>query len=234
MGISMLVGLEIPLLSRGTRMDLSKMRRGPAGAFPLGMAFAFSWTPCVGPVLAALLTYAGATGSLARGAGLLFVYSVGLGVAFVATALLYTRAYGSSAWLPARHRHHANGWRPPDRDGRAAPDGELAEPVRAGSEVVRQARLAADLRTRRLAQCGKRHWVTCSDRTDASPQCAACAPAKPIKARTAITSAAPAMECGPEGVARSRRTRRTSLPSKLTTVPAGASATPAIASATNV
>lgn len=99
MGISMLVGLEIPLLSRGTRMDLSKMRRGPAGAFPLGMAFAFSWTPCVGPVLAALLTYAGATGSLARGASLLFVYSVGLGAAFVATALLYCRAYGSFAWL---------------------------------------------------------------------------------------------------------------------------------------
>jgi cytochrome c-type biogenesis protein len=50
-------------------------------------------------VLAALLTYAGATGSLARGAGLLFLYALGLGIPFIATALLYRRAEGSFGWL---------------------------------------------------------------------------------------------------------------------------------------
>ena len=99
MGLSMLIGANIPLLSRGLQMDVRGLRRGPAGAFPLGMAFAFSWTPCIGPVLAGLLTYAGASGSLAVGAGLLFVYSLGLGVAFMATAVLYRRASRSFSWL---------------------------------------------------------------------------------------------------------------------------------------
>ncbi len=99
MGASMLIGANLPFLSRGARIDLSTMRRGPAGAFPLGMAFAFGWTPCVGPVLAALLAYAGATGSLAQGASLLFVYALGLGVPFIGAALLYRRAAGSFGWL---------------------------------------------------------------------------------------------------------------------------------------
>jgi cytochrome c-type biogenesis protein len=51
MGGSMLVGANVPFLSRGARFDLSKMRRGPAGAFPLGMAFAFGWTPASGRCL---------------------------------------------------------------------------------------------------------------------------------------------------------------------------------------
>lgn len=99
MGASMLIGANVPFLSRGARIDLSRMRRGPAGAFPLGMAFAFGWTPCVGPVLAALLTYAGATGSLVTGASLLFVFALGLGLPFIGAALLYRRAAGSFGWL---------------------------------------------------------------------------------------------------------------------------------------
>lgn len=53
----------------------------------------------MGPVLAGLLTYAGATGSLIDGAGLLFVYSLGLGLPFIGTALLYRRATVSFKWL---------------------------------------------------------------------------------------------------------------------------------------
>lgn len=99
MGLAMLVGAQIPFLSRMLRSDLSRMKRGPVGAFPLGMAFAFGWTPCVGPVLAGLLTYAGATGSLVDGAGLLFVYSLGLGLPFIGAAVLYNRATVSFSWL---------------------------------------------------------------------------------------------------------------------------------------
>lgn len=99
MGVSMLMGARVPFLSRGARIDFSRMRRRPAGAFPLGMAFAFGWTPCVGPVLAALLVYAGATGSLVQGASLLFVYALGLGIPFIGAALLYRRATRSFGWL---------------------------------------------------------------------------------------------------------------------------------------
>lgn len=80
MGTLIVLRGGLPFLNREVRTDMGKMQRGPVGALPLGMAFAFGWTPCVGPVLAGLLTYAGASGSLAKGAGLLFVYSLGLGV----------------------------------------------------------------------------------------------------------------------------------------------------------
>jgi len=60
---------------------------GLAGSFPLGMAFAASWTPCVGPILAAILVTASAEASALEGAGLLTVYALGLGVPFVVSAL---------------------------------------------------------------------------------------------------------------------------------------------------
>lgn len=69
------------------RPFLSKVRPGRAMAFPLGMAFAAGWTPCVGPVLAGVLTLAGAQGGAARGALLLFSYSLGLGVPFLLVGL---------------------------------------------------------------------------------------------------------------------------------------------------
>jgi cytochrome c-type biogenesis protein len=53
----------------------------------MGLAFAFGWTPCIGPVLAAILTVAGSRESVAEGAGLLAIYSAGLGVPFVLSAL---------------------------------------------------------------------------------------------------------------------------------------------------
>lgn len=103
-GAAMVLGADVPFLSRAAGTNLSRMRRGPAGAFPLGMAFAFGWTPCIGPVLAGLLTYAGSTGSLSEGAALLFVYSMGLGLPFIAAALLYERAASSFSWLRRRGR----------------------------------------------------------------------------------------------------------------------------------
>lgn len=62
---------------------LSKVRPGPAGALPLGMAFALGWSACIGPVLGAILAIASTQGGAVRGGFLLLMYSLGLGVPFV-------------------------------------------------------------------------------------------------------------------------------------------------------
>lgn len=77
---------------------------GPLGSFPLGMAFAASWTPCVGPVLAALLVAASSEASAARGASLLVVYSLGLGVPFTLAAVALERVRPLRERLLARQR----------------------------------------------------------------------------------------------------------------------------------
>ncbi len=91
--------LRVRFLYREVRLDLRRVRPGPAGALPLGMAFAVGWTPCVGPVLAGILTAAASTQSAGRGALLLFAFSLGLGIPFVLLALGYDRAGGAWAWL---------------------------------------------------------------------------------------------------------------------------------------
>ena len=149
MGLAMLVGAQIPFRSRMARSDLSRMRRGPVGAFPLGMAFAFGWTPCVGPVLAGLLTYAGATGSLIDGAGLLFVYSLGFGSALHRCgAALQTSSrvfhVAASLWRcdqPGGRRHL-------DRDGDPAFHRQLDGAIRPRPALVRTLWVATDLSVR--------------------------------------------------------------------------------------
>jgi cytochrome c-type biogenesis protein len=69
------------------RPFLSKIKPGPAGALPLGMAFALGWTPCIGPVLGAILAIASTQGGALRGGGLLLLYSIGLGLPFVLIGL---------------------------------------------------------------------------------------------------------------------------------------------------
>ncbi|MGH2726902.1 MAG: cytochrome c biogenesis CcdA family protein [Actinomycetota bacterium] len=103
MGLAMLGLLRIPFLNRELRFDMSKIRRGPAGAVPLGMAFAFGWTPCVGPVLGGILTAAAATQTIWKGSVLLFIYSLGMGIPFMLLALGYSRAGRSLGFL----RRHA-------------------------------------------------------------------------------------------------------------------------------
>lgn len=72
-----------PALFAERRPFLSRVRPGPAGALPLGMAFAAGWTPCIGPVLAGILTLAAAQGGGLWGATLMFFYSLGLGLPFI-------------------------------------------------------------------------------------------------------------------------------------------------------
>jgi cytochrome c-type biogenesis protein len=69
------------------RADTSKVAPGLAGSFVMGLAFAFGWTPCIGPILAGILALAAAQETVAQGVGLLFVYSMGLGVPFILTGL---------------------------------------------------------------------------------------------------------------------------------------------------
>lgn len=104
MGLVTMGLLRIPLLYREFRPQLRRTRPGPLGAVPLGMAFAFGWTPCIGPVLAGILTAAAAAPAAWNGAGLLFVYSLGLGIPFVLLALGYTRAGRVLGWLRRRAR----------------------------------------------------------------------------------------------------------------------------------
>ena len=87
--------LGVPWLYREERPFLTRVRPGRAGAFPLGMAFAIGWTPCIGPVLGAILTLAANQGSPARSILLLFFYSMGRGVPFLLVGLGVHRLLGA-------------------------------------------------------------------------------------------------------------------------------------------
>lgn len=105
LGLSMAGLLHIPFLQRERRIDLARLPRGPAGAFGVGVAFAAGWTPCIGPVLATILAAAAATRTVAWGALLLVLYSLGLGLPFIALALGIGRARRSLTWLRRHGRH---------------------------------------------------------------------------------------------------------------------------------
>jgi cytochrome c-type biogenesis protein len=84
----------VPALYADRRPFLSRVRPGRAGALPLGMAFAAGWTPCIGPVLAGILTLAAAQGGGIWGALLMLSYSLGLGLPFVLVGLGTRRLLG--------------------------------------------------------------------------------------------------------------------------------------------
>ncbi len=86
MGLHFLGVLRIGLLYREKRAEVEKPV-GPLGAYVMGLAFAFGWTPCIGPILAAILAIAGAQDTVWKGAELLAVYSLGLGLPVLVAAL---------------------------------------------------------------------------------------------------------------------------------------------------
>lgn len=87
MGLHFLGVFRIGLLYREARFHVDRKPAGFLGAYVIGLAFAFGWTPCVGPILAAILFIAGSEDTVYRGAYLLASYSLGLGVPFLAAAL---------------------------------------------------------------------------------------------------------------------------------------------------
>jgi cytochrome c-type biogenesis protein len=86
MGLHFLHVVRIPLLDRTARVGVTAKPAGLAGAYVIGLAFGFGWSPCVGPVLAAILVLAGAKDSAGEGAWLLLIYSLGIGVPFLLAA----------------------------------------------------------------------------------------------------------------------------------------------------
>jgi len=85
MGLHFLGLTQIAFLMREKRVEVAKPV-GLWGAYVMGLAFAFGWTPCIGPILAAILAVAASEQTVTQGAGLLAVYSLGLGIPFVIAA----------------------------------------------------------------------------------------------------------------------------------------------------
>jgi cytochrome c-type biogenesis protein len=101
MGLHFLGITRIAWLMREKRLDVAKPV-GLWGAYVMGLAFAFGWTPCIGPILAAILAVAASETTVAKGAGLLAVYSLGLGIPFMLAAF----AVEPFAAFMARFRAH--------------------------------------------------------------------------------------------------------------------------------
>lgn len=101
-GLHFLGLLRIPLLYREARIEASTAPASLAGAYVMGLAFGFGWTPCVGPALAAILMVASGSGDLWRGGTLLLVYGLAMTLPFVIAAA-FSQPF--LAWV-GRHRRH--------------------------------------------------------------------------------------------------------------------------------
>jgi cytochrome c-type biogenesis protein len=102
MGLNFLGILRIPLLSREARFQASGSPTSALAAYIMGLAFAFGWTPCIGPILGPILTLAGGRDTVGEGAALLAVYSLGLGIPFLIAAMFS----GAFMRFLARFRSH--------------------------------------------------------------------------------------------------------------------------------
>jgi len=83
--------MKIKALYADKRLHSVKGGKSPLGAFVVGFAFAFGWTPCLGPIISAILIMAGSTETVTKGVLLLWVYSLGLAIPFLLTSLLIDR-----------------------------------------------------------------------------------------------------------------------------------------------
>ena len=99
LGLLFLAAPFVPRLNREWRPEALMSRAGSGGPLVAGAAFAFAWTPCVGPTLGSILTAASVQDTVTKGAILLLFYSAGLAVPFLLTAVAFTRMTSAFRWL---------------------------------------------------------------------------------------------------------------------------------------
>lgn len=95
---------RIKWLDQDTRFQTKARPAGPLGALLVGVAFAFGWTPCIGPILGGILTIAGSKNTVSEGVWLLAVYSAGLGIPFLLTSLAIDKFFVTSARIRRHYR----------------------------------------------------------------------------------------------------------------------------------
>ena len=103
LGVFFLATPFVPKLNKEWRPDMLMSRAGSGGPLIAGAAFAFAWTPCVGPTLGTILTAASVQDTVGKGAMLLLFYSAGLAVPFLITAVAFTRSFAAFRWLRDRY-----------------------------------------------------------------------------------------------------------------------------------
>jgi len=96
-GLHFLGVFRLRFMDREARLDAGDRGGSAFGAYVLGLAFAFGWTPCLGPILGAILGLAASEGDLARGTSLLAAYAMGLGIPFLVVAAFFPRMQGLMA-----------------------------------------------------------------------------------------------------------------------------------------
>jgi cytochrome c-type biogenesis protein len=104
MGVLFVSSLFVPRLNREWHVDALLERAGKGGPIVAGAAFAIAWTPCIGPTLGAILTAASLSGSAGHGALLLAVYSAGLAIPFLLTAIAFSRMTTAFAAVKRHYR----------------------------------------------------------------------------------------------------------------------------------
>ena len=95
---------KIRALNYEKRIHTGQKKFGVVGSVLIGMAFAFGWTPCIGPILGSILTVAASQGTVGKGIILLTFYSAGLGIPFILTALLFNYLIGFFGFIKRHFR----------------------------------------------------------------------------------------------------------------------------------
>jgi cytochrome c-type biogenesis protein len=95
---------KLAFLETEKRVHTQRKPAGPLGAMLVGIAFAFGWTPCIGPILGGILAIAGSRNTVGEGITLLAVYSLGLGIPFLLTSLAINQFFGAAKRI-RRHYH---------------------------------------------------------------------------------------------------------------------------------
>jgi cytochrome c-type biogenesis protein len=96
---------RLAFLESEKRVHSQRKPAGPLGAILVGIAFAFGWTPCIGPILGGILAIAGSKNSVGEGITLLAIYSMGLGIPFLITSLAINQFFGAAKKI--RRYYHA-------------------------------------------------------------------------------------------------------------------------------